>query len=47
MLIYFALGFFMTLVTQSSSAAIAITLTAATGGVLELDGEATIFLSQV
>lgn len=33
-------GFFMTLVTQSSSAAIAITLSAASGGVLALDAAA-------
>jgi len=34
--LYVAIGFFMTVLTQSSSAAIAITLTAATGGVLGL-----------
>jgi phosphate:Na+ symporter len=33
---YIAIGFFMTVLTQSSSAAIAITLTAATGGILGL-----------
>ena len=43
-LIYFALGFFMTLVTQSSSAAIAITLTAATGGVLDLNSAAAMVI---
>ena len=35
-LLYFAIGFIMTVLTQSSSAAIAITLTAVTGGVLGL-----------
>lgn len=35
-LLYLVIGFFMTVLTQSSSAAIAITLTAATGGVLGL-----------
>jgi len=35
-LLYLMLGFLMTVLTQSSSAAIAITLTAATGGVLGL-----------
>ncbi|MDH5484073.1 MAG: Na/Pi symporter [Gammaproteobacteria bacterium] len=34
--LYVGIGFFMTVLTQSSSAAIAITLTAATGGVLGL-----------
>lgn len=34
--LYFAIGFLMTVLTQSSSAAIAITLTAATGGMLGL-----------
>lgn len=34
--LYLGVGFFMTVITQSSSAAIAITLTAATGGVLGL-----------
>lgn len=38
--LYVALGFFMTLVTQSSSAAIALTLTAASGGALTLDAAA-------
>jgi phosphate:Na+ symporter len=33
---YLGIGFFMTVVTQSSSAAIAITLTAATGGIVGL-----------
>jgi len=36
LLTYLAIGFFMTVLTQSSSAAIAITLTAATGGVVGL-----------
>jgi phosphate:Na+ symporter len=44
MLLYVGLGFLMTLVTQSSSAAIAITLTAATGGVLQLDGAAAMVI---
>ncbi|MCW8901672.1 MAG: Na/Pi symporter [Gammaproteobacteria bacterium] len=35
-LLYFVIGFIMTVLTQSSSAAIAITLTAVTGGVLGL-----------
>lgn len=35
-LMYVAIGFLMTVLTQSSSAAIAITLTAASGGVLDL-----------
>lgn len=39
-LLYVGLGFFMTVVTQSSSAAIAITLTAATGGLLGLNAAA-------
>lgn len=38
--LYVALGFFMTLVTQSSSAAIALTLTAASGGALTLEAAA-------
>lgn len=38
--LYVLLGFFMTVVTQSSSAAIAITLTAATGGVLGINAAA-------
>lgn len=40
LLLYVALGFFMTVATQSSSAAIAITLTAATGEVLGIDAAA-------
>ncbi len=40
LLLYFGLGLLMTVLTQSSSAAIAITLTAATGGVLPLDAAA-------
>ena len=40
LVLYVALGFFMTVATQSSSAAIAITLTAATGGVLGIDAAA-------
>jgi phosphate:Na+ symporter len=43
-LVYFGLGFLMTLVTQSSSAAIAITLTAATGGVLDLNAAAAMVI---
>jgi phosphate:Na+ symporter len=35
-LMYLSIGFFMTVLTQSSSAAIAVTLTAATGGVVGL-----------
>lgn len=35
-LLYIAIGFMMTVLTQSSSAAIAITLTAVTGGLLDL-----------
>jgi len=42
--LYVAIGFFMTLVTQSSSAAIAITLTAATGGVLPLASAAAMVI---
>ncbi len=42
--LYVLLGFFMTLVTQSSSAAIAITLTAATGGVLGLNAAAAMVI---
>ncbi|MGE0621653.1 MAG: Na/Pi cotransporter family protein [Pseudomonadales bacterium] len=38
--LYLLLGFFMTVVSQSSSAAIAITLTAATGGVLGINAAA-------
>lgn len=37
LVLYVLAGFMMTLVTQSSSAAIAITLTAATGGLLDLN----------
>jgi len=40
LLLYVGLGFLMTVATQSSSAAIAITLTAATGGVLGFDAAA-------
>ena len=40
LLLYVLLGILMTVLTQSSSAAIAITLTAATGGVLSLDAAA-------
>ena len=40
LVLYVLLGFFMTVVTQSSSAAIAITLTAATGGVLGINAAA-------
>ena len=43
-MLYVALGFTMTLVTQSSSAAIAITLTAATGGVLGLNAAAAMVI---
>lgn len=42
--LYVAVGFFMTLVTQSSSAAIAITLTAATGGVVSLAAAAAMVI---
>jgi len=42
--LYVLLGFFMTLVTQSSSAAIAITLTAATGGLLGLNAAAVVVI---
>jgi phosphate:Na+ symporter len=42
--LYVALGFFMTLITQSSSAAIAITLTAATGGVLGINAAAAMVI---
>ena len=38
------IGFAMTVLTQSSSAAIAITLTAATGGVLELETAAAVII---
>jgi phosphate:Na+ symporter len=44
LLMYFVLGFFMTVVTQSSSAAIAITLTAASGGVLGLNAAAAMVI---
>jgi len=40
LMLYVGAGFLMTLVTQSSGAAIAITLTAASGGVLTLDAAA-------
>jgi len=40
LLLYVLLGVLMTVLTQSSSAAIAITLTAATGGVLSIDAAA-------
>lgn len=40
LLLFTGIGFLMTVFTQSSSAAIAITLTAATSGVLELDAAA-------
>lgn len=43
-LAYVAVGFLMTLLTQSSSAAIAITLTAATGGVLSLEAAAAVVI---
>ena len=43
-LVYLLLGFFMTVVTQSSSAAIAITLTAATGGVLGINAAAAMVI---
>jgi phosphate:Na+ symporter len=43
-MLYVALGFFMTLITQSSSAAIAITLTAATGGVLGINAAAAMVI---
>ncbi|MEJ2088478.1 MAG: Na/Pi symporter, partial [Gammaproteobacteria bacterium] len=42
--LYVLLGFVMTLVTQSSSAAIAITLTAATGGLLEINAAAAMVI---
>ncbi len=44
LLLYTAIGFAMTLVTQSSSAAIALTLTAATGGVLAIDAAAAMVI---
>ena len=43
-LLYLGVGFLMTLLTQSSSAAIAITLTAATGGVLSLEAAAAMVI---
>ena len=43
-LIYVAVGFLMTVLTQSSSAAIAITLTAASGGVVDLDTAAAMVI---
>ncbi len=43
-LLYVVFGFVATLVTQSSSAAIALTLTAATGGVLALDAAAAMVI---
>jgi phosphate:Na+ symporter len=43
-LLYLFIGFLMTVVTQSSSAAIAITLTAATGGVLGLYAAAAMII---
>jgi len=43
-LTYFGIGFLMTVLTQSSSAAIAITLTAATGGVLDINAAAAMVI---
>ena len=43
-LLYVGIGFLMTVLTQSSSAAIAITLTAATGGILELNAAAAMVI---
>lgn len=43
-LLYLLLGFLMTVVTQSSSAAIAITLTAATGGLLGINAAAAMVI---
>lgn len=43
-LIYIGIGFLMTVLTQSSSAAIAITLTAATGGVFDLNSAAAMVI---
>jgi len=43
-LIFVGIGFLMTVLTQSSSAAIAITLTAATGGVLDLNSAAAMVI---
>jgi phosphate:Na+ symporter len=42
--IFLGIGFFLTILTQSSSAAIAITLTAATGGVLSLSSAAAMVI---
>lgn len=44
LVLYVLAGFMMTLVTQSSSAAIAITLTAATGGLLDLNASAAMVI---
>jgi len=44
LILYLGVGFLMTLVTQSSSAAIAIILTAATGGVLTLSAAAAMVI---
>jgi phosphate:Na+ symporter len=43
-LLYLGIGFLITLFTQSSSAAIAITLTAATGGVLTIEAAAAMVI---
>jgi len=43
-LLYLGIGFLMTVLTQSSSAAIAITLTAATGGILSLHAAAAMVI---
>ena len=43
-LMYLGIGFLMTLLTQSSSAAIAITLTAASGGVLDINAAAAMVI---
>ncbi len=43
-LIFVGVGFLMTVLTQSSSAAIAITLTAATGGVLDINSAAAMVI---
>ncbi len=43
-LMYLGIGFLMTLLTQSSSAAIAITLTAATGGVVGINAAAAMVI---
>ncbi|MCB1685142.1 MAG: Na/Pi symporter [Pseudomonadales bacterium] len=42
--LYVGLGFFMTVVTQASAAAIAITLTAATGGLIGIDAAAAMVI---